>query len=150
MSVFYNAAKTGFLNGSLNWIGGSNKNIMLVGSGYSSISSATIADHATLAEILPYKVHAITGSYSDSALSGLSISGNNTADTSSALASSVTWSSLNVGTIQGAVIYQGTLGNGAAVPICYLDSGGFPISTNGADITITFSTNGIFTLSQSA
>lgn len=60
----------------------------------------------------------------------------------------VTWSSINAGTAAAAIIFRaGTADDTDALLIAYIDSGGFPIVTNGGDLTISWNAEGILQLS---
>ncbi len=60
-------------------------------------------------------------------------------------ADNVTWSSVSAGTrdIQAAVVYKWITAQSSSMPICYIDTGGFPITPNGGDITIEWNAEGI-------
>jgi hypothetical protein len=59
-----------------------------------------------------------------------------------AMASAVTWTGLNAGTADAAIIYKHVTNDSDSIPLIYIDSGGFPVVTNGSDVTITFNAEG--------
>jgi hypothetical protein len=60
-------------------------------------------------------------------------------------ATDLTWSALGVGTRQcvGAVVYKFVTGDADSPVICYIDTGGFPFSGNGGDVSILWDEQGI-------
>ncbi len=63
-------------------------------------------------------------------------------------ANALTFATLGAGTrqIQGALLYGcsgGAISTGNSLAIAFIDTGGFPISANGGDITITWNAEGI-------
>jgi len=55
----------------------------------------------------------------------------------------VTWSSINAGTADSATLTSWTGTDSTSLLICNIDSGGFPIVTNGGDLTIQWNSEGI-------
>lgn len=57
----------------------------------------------------------------------------------------VTFTSLGVGTrqAQAAIIYKHVTNDADSVPICFIDTGGFPFDGNGGDVTIQWNAEGI-------
>lgn len=60
----------------------------------------------------------------------------------------VTWSSINAGTAAGAVLIRERAGTGDTMSelIAFIDSGGFPVVTNGGDLTFTPNVEGVLQL----
>lgn len=56
-----------------------------------------------------------------------------------------TWTALGAGTrqVQAVLIYKHVTNDTDSVPIAYIDTGGFPFTANGGDVTITWHANGI-------
>jgi len=69
----------------------------------------------------------------------------NTNDRGEFDADNITWSSLGAGTrdVAGLVVYKHVTNDTDSVPICYIDSGGFPFTANGGDLTIQWNAEGI-------
>ena len=64
-------------------------------------------------------------------------------------ADDVTWTSLGAGTrnVQAAILYKHVTDDTDSIPIAYIDSGGFPFTATGADVTIQWNAEGILQLS---
>jgi len=58
----------------------------------------------------------------------------------------LTWSAINAGTAAGFIVYKHLTSSAASVMICFVDTGGFPIVTNGGDLTVQFNAAGILEL----
>lgn len=80
------------------------------------------------------------------AIAGRSLSVNAGAHRTEVPATASTWTSVSAGTrpIQGALVYLWGGSIGASVPLCFVDTGGFPLTPSGADITITWNAAGLF------
>jgi len=62
-------------------------------------------------------------------------------------AADVVWTSISAGTASQALVHkEGSADDTTARLICHIDTGGFPIVTNGGDLTITWNAEGIFQL----
>lgn len=55
-------------------------------------------------------------------------------------ATATTWSAINAGTAAGVLIIRERAGTGDTMSelICFINDGGFPVTTNGGDLTITW------------
>ncbi len=63
-------------------------------------------------------------------------------------AADVVWTAINAGTAAQAVTHsEGAADDTTARPISHQDTGGFPVVTNGGDLTIAWDVSGIFYLS---
>lgn len=63
-------------------------------------------------------------------------------------AADASWPGINAGTAAQAVIHkEGSVDDTDARLLCHVDSGGFPLVTNGTDLDINWNTEGIFQLS---
>jgi len=58
----------------------------------------------------------------------------------------LTWSAINAGAAAAFIVYKHLTSDAASVLIAYVDTGGFPITTNGGDLTIQFNAEGILQL----
>lgn len=54
----------------------------------------------------------------------------------------VTWSAINVGDVGAAIIYKFVIDLNSSIPIARIDTGGFPVTTNGGDLTIQWNAEG--------
>lgn len=59
------------------------------------------------------------------------------------------WAALGAGTrqVQAMVIYKFVTGDADSIPIAYIDTGGFPFTANGGDVTVTWNAAGVISLS---
>lgn len=59
-----------------------------------------------------------------------------------------TWAALGAGARQvaGFVIYMFVTGDADSIPIAWIDTGGFPFSANGGDVTVTWNAAGVISL----
>jgi hypothetical protein len=62
-------------------------------------------------------------------------------------AANVTWTAINAGTASAVVIYKNGTSDSDSQLIAYIDSGGFPVVTSGGDVTVSWNSSGIITLS---
>jgi len=61
-------------------------------------------------------------------------------------AADVTWTAINAGTIAQATLLREVTNNAGSPPIANVDSGGFPVVTNGSDVMIQWNAAGIINL----
>lgn len=61
-------------------------------------------------------------------------------------AADVVWTAISAGTASQALLVKEITNDLASVLIAHIDTGGFPIVTNGGDLTIAWNTEGIFSL----
>jgi len=93
-----------------------------------------------------------TGGYGGSGRKTLSskvITRDDTNDRAEFSAAPVTWTAINAGTAAAAVIIRerSLTGDTMSELIAYINTGGFPITTNGGDLTLTWNAEGILQLS---
>jgi hypothetical protein len=86
------------------------------------------------------------------ALSGVALAADGTNFRTNLTASASSWSALGAGTraIQGAVIVKWTGTLSTSTPLIWIDTGGFPITASGADLTITWNASGFLQIGPSA
>jgi len=61
-------------------------------------------------------------------------------------ATDTTWTGINAGTAQAAILIKWITNLTSSLPIAYIDTGGFPITTNGGDLTIQWNAEGVLQL----
>lgn len=61
-------------------------------------------------------------------------------------AADVVWTAISAGTASQALVVKEITNDLASVLIAHIDTGGFPIVTNGGDLTIAWNAEGIFSL----
>ena len=59
--------------------------------------------------------------------------------------SPVTWTALGAGTRQvaGILLYKHVTNDADSIPVAWIDTGGFPITANGGDLTVTINAEGL-------
>jgi hypothetical protein len=149
MALVYNLFKKMSADGSLNLLTDTIK-VMLVGSTYTANADHDYVNPSTYLQELGGTGYA--GGYGGSGrktLASKTINESDANDWASFTAAPVTWTAINAGTIAAAVIIRERAATGDTMSelIGYVDTGGFPVVTNGGDITITWNANGILTLS---
>jgi len=60
-------------------------------------------------------------------------------------ADAVTWTALDAGSapVQAAIVYKFVTNLTSSLPIAFIDTGGFPFTANGSNVTITWNAEGI-------
>jgi hypothetical protein len=107
-------------------------------------NSSTIGGFATLDEFVAsgYTSGGIT-------LTSQSLTQNNSQNRSEWLAANVTFTTLAAGArqAQAAVIYKSTGTFSTGIPFVYIDTGGFPFTGNGSNVTLQWNASGIVQIS---
>lgn len=85
------------------------------------------------------------------AIAGRSLSVNGTSHRTEVPATANTFPTLGAGTraIQGALIYKFVTSVALSIPIAWIDTGGFPVTASGADLTITWNAAGMLQVGPS-
>jgi hypothetical protein len=149
MSLVFNKFKTSEANGGIDLLTDTLK-IVLVGSTYSVDADQDFMNPSAYQHELSGTGYA--GGYGGSGRKTLSskvVTQDNVNDRAELTAAPVTWTAINAGTIAGFLVIRERAATGDTMSelIGYVNTGGFPIVTNGGDFTITFSTEGILQLS---
>lgn len=102
---------------------------------------ATLNDFTTLDEFDGSNYTQATGV----ALTSEAVSEDTTNDRAEFDAANVTFSTIGAGTrnIQGCIVFWWGGSFAASVPVFWIDSGGFPFTANGGDLSITWNAEGI-------
>lgn len=144
-SFVYNVAKAGFANGTLDWDTNTFK-IMLIDNAYTPNP-----DHATVSALteLPNGT-GYTGGFNGAGRKTLSVCSVVQVDASDRaelrVSLATTWSAINAGTAKAAVVIREMTSDADSIPVAYIDSGGWPIVTNGGDLTCTWNAAGAIQL----
>lgn len=149
MSLIYNQWKELEGNNTINWVTDTLK-VLLVGSTYSANADDSFVS-PTIAAGQELSGTGYAGGYGGSGrktLSSKTVVRNDTNDRAEFNAAAVTWSGINAGTIAAAVIIRERTSTGDTMSelIAYVNTGGFPVVTNGGDFTMTWSSNGVLQL----
>ena len=163
MSGVYNAAKSGFVDGTIDWDDPDRIKVLLI----STTGDADFfePDDATIQAILAkVDITELTGTEYTPGFETINTEGNAgrkklvatvtknlTTDKAELKASNSTWVGINVGAtkIAAAIIFHqpaAAIDDSTLIPIAYINTGGFPILTNGGDITIAYAAQGILNL----
>jgi hypothetical protein len=140
-SFIYNKAKEGLLNGTLDLVA-DNLYAMLVTSAYTANP-----DHDFVSAIGANELSG-TG-YSRRLLNTKSVIESDANDRAEFTAANLAWSAINAGTAAALVLYKrigGSDNPAVDTLIAYIDSGGFPVVTNGGDLNINWNAAGILQL----
>jgi hypothetical protein len=140
-SFVYNVAKTKFANGLLDWDTNTFKAMLIATSYTADPDHATVSALTELANGTGY-----TGGFAGSGRKTLATNSVVQVDASDRAELRVSvasvWSAINAGTAKAAVIIREMTTDADSVPVAYIDSGGFPVTTNGGDLTITWNAAG--------
>ena len=142
---WYNTGKSGFANAALCYW-----------------SSTTASFYATLvrASYVPAESHVYASAFSGSELSSISFTAgfngtgrisltgrilntNQTSNQSEFQANGLIWSGLSAGTAAALIVLQQAGSDGLSPLIAFTCGGGFPIITNGTNLTVSFTSAGI-------
>ena len=147
--LVYNKAKEMLLNGQLNLLNDTIK-VMLVDSSYTPNPDDDYVgtSGAATAEVSGTGYVGGHGGAGRKVLTNKVVVEDDTNDRAYFDADDVTWTSIDVGSIQAAIlIKEGAVDDSTSLLIAYIDQGGFPVTTNGGDLTIQWDAGGILHLS---
>ncbi len=149
MALVYNQFKHLESNGTIDLLTDTIK-VMLVGSTYTATADDSFVS-PTIVAGQELSGTGYVGGYAGSGRKTLSskvITRDDTNDRAEFSAAPVTWTSINAGTIAAAVIIRERAATGDTMSelIGYVNTGGFPVVTNGGDFTITWNVEGILQL----
>ena len=140
--VVYNRAKLGFFNGDFN-----------LGSGGNTIKTALVTSAYTLNEDTHEDWADISGEFSDASytaggetLAGQVTSQDNADNEGVFDGTNETWNSLDGDTASACIQRKDTGVATTSLLLWYIDSGGFPFTANGGDLTIQWAAEGIANL----
>jgi hypothetical protein len=139
-NVVYNTAKKRLLDGGFNW-GSLDLRVLLVTSGY-----VVDADDVFVDDLTPGSNELAGTGYVRKALASESTAQDDVNDRAEGDADDVTWTGINAGTTAAAVIFTQVTTDADSWLVAYIDTGGFPITTNGGDLTIQWNAEGILQL----
>lgn len=135
-SFVSNYAKKKFADGSLDW-DTHDIRVLLVNSTFNGTASHEfVGSIPTLGELSG------TG-YVRKALTGEVVNVDLPNNRSELDADDVTWVGINAGTAAGAVLFRLVTNDADSPFIAFIDSGGFPITSNGGDVTLQWNSEGV-------
>lgn len=131
----YNIATKKMIDGDFNGTSLTIK-LLLVGTGYTFDKDHDFVDDVVAQELSG------TG-YVRKTLASLATSLDNVNDRSELDAADVTWTAIDAATAKAAILYAFVTNDADSWLIGYIDTGGFPIVTNGGDVTLQWNAEGI-------
>ena len=138
----YTHAKHLFLTGGLN-LSTADMRVALV---MTNTTADTEKDLSTIGAFTTLDEYDGAGySSGGSALAGEGVTQDDPNDRSEFDATDLTFTGLGVGTrqCQGAIVYAFVTNFGASIPVAWIDTGGFPFTGNGSNVTIQWNAEGI-------
>lgn len=140
MSLVYNLFKKLQADGSIN-LSSDTLKAMLVGSTYTANADHDYVNPSVYQTELSGTGYA--GGYGGSGrktIASKTFTEDDTNDRANFNATATTWTAINAGTAAAVVIIRERAGTGDTMSelIAYIDTGGFPVVTNGGDLTITW------------
>ena len=142
-NTFYNRAKKEIADNTIDLLNDTIK-VMLVDDTYTVNPDHDFVDMGGTADPIDAELSG-TG-YERKTLANKSITEDDANDRASFDADDVTWTSIDAGTANAAIIFKDTGDDTTSVLIAYIDDD-FPITTNGGNLTIQWNADGIITLS---
>ena len=139
-SFVYTPAKTAILNGDIDFAVDDIRLALVM----TNTTADTDQDMANIADITT--LDEMDGAnYARKSLAGEAVNEDAANNRAEFDATDVTWTALGAGTRQvaGAVLYKHVTNDADAVLIAYIDTGGFPFTANGGDVTVTWNAEGI-------
>jgi len=150
-AVFYNRAKKEIMDGTIDLLTDVIK-VMLVTSVYVANPDHDFVDMAGASDPIDAELTG-TGYQAGFAGTGRKTLSNKTVTESDGTNKAfldntvdLTWSAINAGVAAAFIVYKHLTSDAASVLIAYVDTGGFPITTNGGDLTVQFNAAGILEL----
>jgi hypothetical protein len=143
-NVFFNRAKKEILDGTIDLVANTLK-LLLVNSGYTPNADDDFVSTASGSELSGTGYASGFGGAGRKTLASIAITEDDTNDRGKFTAANVTWTAIDAGTAARAILYKHLTSDAASVMIAAYD-GGFPKTTNGGDLTVSWHADGIFYL----
>lgn len=138
MAGIYNRAKAKILDGSLNLLT-ANLKVMLVTSAYVFNPDHDFVSTPAVNELSGTGYVGGFGGSGRKAITGRSVTEDDTLDRGFLDGSDITWPAINSGTAAASIIFVEGTTDGDSTLVAYIDTGGFPKVTNGADLVLAWS-----------
>lgn len=133
----YNLAKKKFLDGALNFAS-ADLRVLLLTSGYTFD-----ADHEFVDDLTPGSNELTGTGYARKTLAGKATAVDNTNDRAEGDAADVAYTAINAGTAAAAILYCHVTDDTDSYLVGKLDTGGFPLVTNGGDASLQVNVEGL-------
>lgn len=141
-SIVYTNAVRLLLSGGLNLTSDTLK-VMLVDSGYTPDKDHDFVSSASGDELSGTGYTAGFNGAGRKTLASKTFTANDTGDFAYFDAADSTWSAINAGTINRAIVIKEVTDDTDSILIACLDSTSFPLATNGGDITLSWNASGL-------
>lgn len=149
-SLLFNLGKKEILDGTID-LGANTIKAMLVTSSYTPNSDNDFVDDGGANDPIDHELSgtnyaagfAGSGRKTLGSITIVEDDGNDRAEFSAA---NLTWTGIDAGTAAGVIIYRHLTSDALSTLIAFIDTGGFPVVTNGGDLTITWNAEGIIQL----
>jgi len=151
MALVYNRAKKEILDGTIDLVNDTIK-IMLVTSSYVADDAHDFVDGAGADDPIDHELSGTgyTAGFAGSGRKTLAAKVFSEDDTNNRGefddTADITWTAIDAGTSAAAIAYKHNTSDADSVLIAYIDTGGFPIVTNGGALTIQWNAEGILQL----
>lgn len=136
-NFLFNSAKKSFFGNGIDWDNDTLK-ILLVNNNYTPMKS-----HKTVQEVIASSSELSGSGYSRKELANCKVTQDDLNDRALLSSDSVSWKTINAGTVKGAVIYKENGSDGSNPVIAYIDENGFPIKTIGSNLILEFDNLGV-------
>jgi len=141
-SLVYNRGKKEIMDNSIDLINDTIK-AMLVTSGYVANADDNYIDEGGANDPVDHELSGTGYTLGGVTLTSKTITQNDTDDRGEFDTDDLLWTAIDAGTAAGVIIYKSTGTPTTSTLIEYIDAGGFPVTTNGTNFTITLPTAGI-------
>ena len=141
-SFVYTHAKALLLQGGLNFLeAGQDMRVMLVMTNTTADTDQDVENIADITTLDEYD----GANYVRKALANQAVNEDAANNRGEFDADDVTWTALGAGTrqAQGMVLYRHVTNDADAILVAFIDTGGFPFSGNGGNVTVTWNAEGI-------
>lgn len=139
-NVVYNTAKERLMKATFNWET-VDLRVLLITNGYTVDADDIFVDALT-----PGSNELSGTGYARLVLASKAVTKDDTNDRAEGDAADVLWTGIDAGTAQAAILFVQVTNDADSWLVCYIDTGGFPITTNGGDLTIQWNAEGILQL----
>lgn len=140
MSAVYTNGVAAIMNGSVDLLTATVK-AMLVTSGYTFDDTDSVVNDVT-----PGSNELSGAGYSRLTLGSKAVSPDTGAGRTYFQAGNLSWTGINAGTADAVILEVDTGDDATSTLVCYIDDGGFPVLTNGGNLSVTWAAAGIFYL----
>lgn len=130
--TIYNAAKTGIANGTID-LDTDTIHILLI----EAATPTPDPDHATVSAVTAATAEAVGTGYARKTSITVTVQQDDTNDRAEVLIPAQTWTGANWGDATALLVFKQVTNDADSIPISWHDTG-FPITTNGGDLTVNF------------